>query len=112
MSAHTKMECKVEECGRAVMPSLAQIGLCLDHYLDEAMHHLGQALENCKQGVPVRSDELASLIQEADFATSYLATPQPTEMSPRRERMLELVLGVANLHEYLRRNVLLVSKPH
>ena len=112
MSTQTRMECKVENCGAAVMPSLAHIGLCLDHYLEEAMHHLGQALENCKHGVPVESDELASLIQEADFATTYLSTPQPSEISPRRERMLELVLGVANLHEYLRRNVLLVSKPH
>jgi len=102
----------VEGCTAGVMPSLTQIGLCLDHYLAEAMHHLGQALENCKHGVPVDSDELAHLIQEADFATSYLASPQTGDMNPRRERMLELVLGVANLHEYLRRNVLLVNKPH
>jgi len=113
LATFAKIECKVEGCEGNVMPSLTQMGLCLDHYLEEAMHHLGQALENCKQGVPVKSEELAHLIQEADFATNYLASPQPgQELSPRRERMLELVLGVANLHEYLRRNVLLVNKPH
>ena len=68
------------------------------------MKRLHSALADCRQGGTIERDDLEKLAQEARFAVNHLAASDTQEASANRERMIELVLGVANLNEHLRKS--------
>ena len=89
-------------CGRSVLPPLAQEALCLDHYLELAFGRLRAALELCQRARPFDSRTLEWLLADADFAVHSLAQETQALTPLQRTRLLELLLGLANLQEYLR----------
>jgi hypothetical protein len=96
--------CHVAGCQASVFPELERTGLCLDHYVDEAMKRLHAALNDCRQGKCIERRDLDELAREASFAVGFLSVQERQEGPSNRERMIELVLGIANLNEFLRRN--------
>jgi hypothetical protein len=49
------------------------------------------------------------LVHKAEFAVIFLASRDRADSSARSEQMLEIILGVANLQEFLSRNASLLG---
>ena len=94
--------CRVLGCGQDVPAPLAQEALCLDHYIEHASARLRAALELCQQCQPVDGHILDWLLADADFAVQALCQDARTHSPGQRENLLELLLGLTNLQEYLR----------
>lgn len=93
--------CQRELCRNPVPAALAAERLCLDHFLDEAFVRADHAIEDCRNDRTLRSAELEWLLADALSVVTHLedqaALPNPDD----RDRMLELLLMLANLHEYV-----------
>jgi hypothetical protein len=81
----------------------------MSHYVDQAMKQLEDAAKQCREGNPVDAKTLDLLRTHADFAVQMLAGKD--EKNPcNKERLLQFLLGLANLHQYLSHHVLLVGQ--
>lgn len=94
--------CQVAGCDQAVLPTLAREVLCLDHFLEQALVRLRAALELCRQGQPLDRHTLDWLLADADFAVQSLSLNGRTHTAAQRANLLEVLLCLANLQEYLR----------
>jgi hypothetical protein len=73
--------------------------MCLEHFLDEAFDRAEAAMEQCREGRAIDSKRLERLLSDALTIVTNLEenASRPDE---ERDRMLELLLSLANLHEY------------
>jgi hypothetical protein len=92
--------CRRAPCANSIPPSLASEEICLGHFLDEAFRRTNETMERCREGEAIEPKRLERLLADALAIVSHLeegaAEPRPEE----RDRMLELLLSLANLHEY------------
>jgi hypothetical protein len=92
--------CRRSPCANVIPPSLATEQICLDHFLDEAFLRSDQIMCRFLEGNPIDPQILERILADALTIVTSLeegaAVPKPEE----RERMLELLLSLANLHEY------------
>jgi len=93
--------CQIDACSERVPPSLSQQGVCLSHYLDEAFTRIASALATCRRGEPLDSRTIEWMTKQGDFAVRQLSNGSH-HSSEERARLLELLLGLANLREYTR----------
>jgi hypothetical protein len=94
-----------------VPPALAAGGLCLDHFLDEAFARAADALDRCQRGEsldPVTLDWLFADVQLTLNALSELAKRRDLA---QQSKILELLLCVANLNEYVAHHSVQASHP-
>ena len=103
------LACRVEGCRASVWSAVSSEKLCIDHFIEYATRQLLTALDDCRTGHRITQTTLTHLVQSADCAVRFLSTYDRLDCSPRRDRMLELVLGVANLQEHLSMNVALLA---
>ncbi len=94
--------CRMGGCEQDVPTALAQEVLCLEHYIEQAFKRLGTARELCQLGQPVEPRILDWLLADAEFAVQSLALDGSSHSPAHRAKLLELLLGLANLQEYLR----------
>ena len=103
--------CRKTSCANAIPPSLTAEQLCLDHFLDEAFARTDQALERSRAGQSIDSLSLEWLLADALTIVNSL-DDEPTERSAdQRDRMLELLLILANLHEYVAHRPVQIVRP-
>ncbi len=92
--------CRRASCANPIPASLANEQICLDHFLDEAFLRSDQTMRMFREGCPIEPQLLERLLADALAIVNNLdegaAEPRPEE----RERMLDLLLSLANLHEY------------
>jgi hypothetical protein len=96
--------CRVEGCRAPVCAALESERLCVDHFIKLASQQLSQALEDCRSGIRIQWTTFHRLSHQAELAVIFLETHNREDFSPQRNHLLELILGVANLHEYLSLN--------
>jgi hypothetical protein len=100
MSAPIAGLCRRARCPNYIPASLASEQMCLDHFLDEAFLRSDQIMQRFREGNPIDPPVLERLLADALTIVTNLeegaAQPKPEE----RDRMLELLLSLANLHEY------------
>ncbi len=89
-------------CGQEVPPPLAKEVLCLDHYIEHTIARVQSALELCQKSQPVDAHLLDWLLGDADFAVQSLSQDNLAHSPAQRGKLLEVLLCLANLHEYLR----------
>jgi hypothetical protein len=94
--------CRVTGCGQAIPIALGREALCLDHYLEQAFLRLQTALELCQQCRPVDTRVLDWLLTNADFSVQSLSQIGRAPSPSQRDKLLELLLRLANLQDYLR----------
>jgi hypothetical protein len=95
------MNCRKQRCANTIPPALAGERLCLDHFLDDAFVRTEFALEKCHTGQPIDAKSLESLLADALAIVNNLdEEPQEKNMG-QRDRMLELLLLLANVHEFV-----------
>jgi hypothetical protein len=94
--------CRVEECGAVVPPSLTGELLCLDHFIELGLTRVHESWKLCREGRELDPRLLDWLFHGAHFALLTLARHSSSETPAQREQLLELVLGLTNLQEYVR----------
>ena len=101
MSPSSLGACRRNSCGNLIPQSLTEEQLCLDHFLEEAFVRTGQALERCRAGQPIDSVGLEAMLADALTIVNNLDHEQGDRTSHQQDKMLELLLSLANLHEYV-----------
>jgi hypothetical protein len=98
--------CRRSPCSNLIPESLSEESVCLEHFLDEAFNRVDEAMEQCRGGHPIDAQRLQRLLSDALAIVNNLeegaSEPQPDE----RDRMLELLLSLANVHECAAHNSL------
>src|ERR1022692_4778360 len=102
MPAIAALRCRVEGFREAVLAPLSEECLCLNHFLEHAFSSIGMAQESCNRGEPVKEVTLAELLSEAGHAAGVLVGSDwnPYQRVEQQDKILELLLSVAHLHEY------------
>jgi hypothetical protein len=101
MNASSSVSCRRDSCPKAIPKALASEQLCLDHFLDEAFVRTDEALQGCRAGRPVNPKGLEWLLADALAIVKNLEEGAGEPNPEQRDRMLELLLILANLHEYV-----------
>lgn len=94
--------CQIDACNEHVPPALARQGVCLSHYLDDAFTRTSAALKLCQQGRPLDPREVDWLVAQGDFTVQMLSKQSNLSSLQQRSRVLELLLCLTNVQEYLR----------
>jgi hypothetical protein len=92
--------CQVGACSHRVPVTLAQQGVCLAHYLDNAFARVASALEMRRRGRSLDSSTLDWLQEQGDFTVQLLSKGGHAQNVAERSRLLELLLCLANVQEY------------
>jgi len=93
--------CRRAGCANPIPKSLAGEQLCLDHFLDEAFIRTDHAMQSCREGKFVNASSLEWLLSDALATVKNLEEGAAEPKPEQRDRMLELLLILANLHEYV-----------
>jgi len=101
MTAAVPRNCLKFECTNSIPPALTGFQLCLQHFLDEAFVRSDQALGRCREGRWVDPGCLEWLLSDALAVIKNLEEGADEPQPEQRDRMLELLLLLANLHEYV-----------
>src|SRR5580700_10428925 len=104
MDSAVSGNCRRASCANPIPPGLTAEQLCLDHFLDEAFVRTDQALQSWNQGAPVDSQSVDWLLADALAVVNSLEAGADDPNPDQRDRMLELLLSLANLHEYVARS--------
>lgn len=94
--------CQAAACSAPVPPGLSRHGVCVNHYLDDAFTRVAQTLEFCQQGEPLDAETIDWLIEQGDLAVRLLSEKGMAKLSEERTKLLELLLCLANVQEYVR----------
>jgi hypothetical protein len=93
--------CRINRCVEEVPPALAAESLCLDHFLDQSFTRADLALEKCQRGESIDRATLDWLLADAQLTLSALSELAAKHDLAQQSRILELLLCVANLNEYI-----------
>lgn len=111
MNAAAPGSCRRTPCANSIPTALAAEQLCLDHFLDEAFLRTDHTFDRCRQGRSLNPGDLEWLLADALAIVKNLeegaAEPNPNQ----RDRMLELLLILANLNEYVAHHSVRLDRP-
>ena len=95
--------CRQTDCVNAIPVTLSSQQLCLDHFLDEVFARTNQALDLCGSRQRISAVGVEQLLADALTIVEQLENEAREFQPEQRDRMLELLLMLANLHEYVAR---------
>ena len=98
--------CRRSSCSNLIPQSLAEEEVCLEHFLSEAFDRADEAMEQCREGRPIDSQRLQRLLTDALAIVNNLEEDAGDPKPEERDRMLELLLSLANVHECAAHNSL------
>lgn len=94
--------CQAAACSKPVPLCLSRQGVCLGHHLDAAFTRVAQALHTCQQGQPIDASTIDWMTEQGDLAVKLLSQKNVANYSEDRAKLLELLLCLANVQEYVR----------
>jgi hypothetical protein len=101
MAAADSPHCRIDSCNQEVPPALGAAALCLDHFLSDAFSRAAQALEKCQRGEHIDAGTLDWLIGDVQITLNAVSELAKKRDLAQQSRILELLLCVANLNEYV-----------
>jgi len=104
--------CHSEGCRIELPAGFSEKGLCLDHYLQAATYKLDVAASRFCSREAIDSETLDWLLVQVDFVMEAIGDETSSLNAEQRTRLLELLLGIANLNEYIRRNAFTLEVSH
>jgi hypothetical protein len=110
MNVGRSVACRHEACSKAIPRALSAEQLCLDHFLEEAFLRTDQAMQGCQGGHAIDAKTLEWLLSDALLIVNNLEEGAETPDAHQRDRMLELLLILANLHEYVAHHSIRVQR--
>lgn len=102
MPSPTQPSCRVAGCEREAVSATSADLLCLDHFLQETFARANQSLSQCQQDQPLDPATLEWLLEDARQAVQLLLGAPGSETAAERDKLLDLLLSLANLQEYIR----------
>jgi hypothetical protein len=110
MAINHSRKCRVEKCPAQAPAVLEKERLCINHHLEQSFQKLASATESFHRNEDVDRKTMDWLLSQVDFAVEALAQEDTGWDSDQRSKLLELLLGVANLNEYIRHSVVSVPQ--
>lgn len=104
--------CHSAGCGIEVSAVFNDRGLCLDHYLQTVAYKLDASASRFRDGQGIDSDTLYWLLVQVDFVVEAIGDEASSLTPDQRTRLLELLLGIANLNEFIRLHSFTVEHTH
>ncbi len=111
MNAAAPGSCRRTPCANSIPTALAAEQLCLDHFLDEAFLRTDHTFDRCRQGRPMNPGDLEWLLADALAIVKNLEEGAAEPNPDQRDRMLELLLILANLNEYVAHHSVRLDRP-
>lgn len=111
MNATVPGNCHRAGCAKSIPTALIGAQLCLDHFVDEAFIRTDQALSRCREGRSIDSEGLQWLLSDALAVVKNLEEGADEPKPEQRDRMLELLLVLANVHEYVAHHSVRIEHP-
>ena len=111
MNATVPGKCPRAGCANPIPTALASMQLCFDHFVDEAFVRSDEALSRCREGRTIDSDGLQWLLSDALAVVKNFEEGADDPKPEQRDRMLELLLVLANVHEYIAHHSVRVKLP-
>jgi hypothetical protein len=111
MNAPVSGSCRKAPCEKSIPVALAGEQLCLDHFLDEAFLRTDHTFGRCREGSSLNTGELEWLLADALAIVKNLEEGASEPKPEQRDRMLELLLILANLHEYVAHHSVRLDRP-
>jgi hypothetical protein len=111
MATDAQQGCRITGYGQQALPDLTAESLCLDHFLDQTFARATQALELCQQTQPLDPNALEWLLADAHIVAQTLVGDPDGHEPGQRERLLELLLCLSNLQEYVRHHSVPLARP-
>jgi hypothetical protein len=111
MAALVAGGCRRVRCSNPIPAALAVQRLCLNHFLDEAFLRADHTLGLCRDGCAINASELEWLLADALAIVNNLDDRVAESNSELRDRMLELLLILANLQEYVAHHSVHIERP-
>lgn len=90
--------CHVAGCSGEVLPALAADGVCLNHFVEKVIERADQVRACCISSQPADPEIVGWLLENARDTASALSALH-NEVS--NEQILELLLCLANLQDYI-----------
>ncbi|MFZ0638827.1 MAG: hypothetical protein WA020_08490 [Candidatus Acidiferrales bacterium] len=91
------------------MPVLAGGNVCLNHFVEMVVEKADQVRGSCVESRPVDEKTIDWLLGDARHAAQALSASQPASGN---EQVLELLLCLANLQDYITHHSVRVEAPH
>src|SRR5271156_6598205 len=111
MKAAVAGTCRSAACPNSIPAALANEQLCLDHFLDDAFVRTDQTLGRCREGRAMNPADVEWLLSDALAIVKNLEEKASDPQPQHRDRMLELLLMLANLHEYVAHHSIRLDRP-
>jgi hypothetical protein len=106
----SERRCRSEGCAGEVLPPLASEGVCLEHYVELVVRRADQVRQQCLKAQPVDEETLDWLLSDAPHTIQSLSSGANAENSTESEKILELLLCLANLQDYITHHSLHVKR--
>ena len=103
--------CRRSACPNSVPTALATEQLCLEHFLDDAFLRTDQTFGRCREGRAMNPADVEWLLSDALAIVKNLEEKASDPQPQHRDRMLELLLKLANLHEYVAHHSVRLERP-
>jgi hypothetical protein len=95
--------CRSQDCQGEVPNAIGDNSLCLQHYVAETTQRLGDARDSFRSGFGVDPEEFEWLLAQVDIVVDMIGDESLDLGDEQRTKILDLLLGIANLNEYIRR---------
>ena len=111
MDSGAVRRCRRTPCANSIPTALASEQLCLDHFLDEALVRTNHTFARCREQSSLDPADLEWLLTDALLIVKNLEEEAGRPVPEQRERMLDLLLMLANLHEYVAHHSVRLDRP-
>jgi hypothetical protein len=111
MSSTVPAGCRRAGCVNSIPAALANEQICLEHFLDDAFLRTDQTFGRCREGRAMNPADVEWLLSDALAIVKNLEEKAGDPQPQHRDRMLELLLKLANLHEYVAHHSIRLDRP-
>jgi hypothetical protein len=111
MNASVQGCCRRSPCSKSIPIALVSEQLCLDHFLDEAFVRTDHTFDRCREGRAINATDLERLLADSLAIVKNLEEGAGEADPAQRDKMLELLLILANLHEYVVQHSVPIVRP-
>jgi hypothetical protein len=111
MSSPAPENCRRAGCAKSIPVALANQRICLDHFLDDAFSRTDLTFGRCREGRAMNPADVEWLLSDALAIVKNLEEKASDPEPDQRDRMLELLLKLANLHEYVAHHSIQLDRP-
>lgn len=102
--------CRADDCVELVPPPLTSQGVCLDHFVELVVRRADQVRKQCLQAQPVDEKTLDWLLADARHVVQALSNGGYSSAADDGQKILELLLCLANLQDYISHHSLHVNR--